>query len=148
MNLRIFCLFVFFHSRLFSPPIFPTPYTNYPKTTHKSPSNIYSGRNRFERLTPDKRKYLSFLEKSKILRRVGSHSAANSCESRHLCELGIAAVIEKSATKSAHTLYKALWRISNEYDFHINASTSFIIIIMINSVFVIPGNQIKNHWMT
>lgn len=84
-----------------------------PSTT-QPPLNIYAGRNRIERLTHDKRKYLVHLERSKELQRIGSMSAANSCEKRYLCELGLMAVDEKNATQSANTLYKALWRISNE----------------------------------
>lgn len=99
--------------RPYSPTIYPTPY--YLKATQKPPLNIYAGRNRFERLTHEKQKYLLFLERSKELRQIGSHSGANSCENRYLCELGTVAVDEKNASKSAHTLYKALWRISNEY---------------------------------
>lgn len=73
-----------------------------------------AGKKRIERITHEKRKYLPFLEKSKHLRSIGSHSGANSCENRHLCELGLVAVNEKNPSNSAHTLYKALWRISNE----------------------------------
>lgn len=76
--------------------------------------NIYSGRNRIQRLTHDKRKYLAYLGKSRELHRIGSVSEANRCENRYLCELGLLAVNEKNATQSANTLYKALWRISNE----------------------------------
>ncbi|XP_055323800.1 uncharacterized protein LOC129578754 isoform X2 [Sitodiplosis mosellana] len=97
----------------YSPTFFPKP-PFYLTVTPKPPVNIYTGRNQFERLTHEKQKYLSFLERSKELRQIGSHSGANSCENRYLCELGIVAVNEENASKSAHTLYKALWHISNE----------------------------------
>lgn len=98
--------------RPYPPLIYPTPYA-YLKPTQR-PFSIYASRSRIQRLTADKRKYLSFLEKSKKLRSVGSHSGANSCESRYLCELGLVAVNDESDPQSAQTLYKALWNVSNE----------------------------------
>lgn len=100
----------------YSPPVlYPIPSAPYFGPTTQTPFNIYGSRNRIQRLTShDKPKYLAFLEKSKELYRIGSVSAANSCAKRYLCELGLVAVNEKNATQSADTLYKALWRISNE----------------------------------
>lgn len=104
--------------RPYSPSnIYPTPYTKYLNTTPKpkpKPLNIYASKKRIERITHERQKYLPYLEKTKYLRSIGSYSGASSCENRHLCELGLVAVHEKNPSNSAHTLYKALWRISNE----------------------------------
>lgn len=98
-----------------SPPLlYPLPSTSYLRPTAQTPLNIYNNRNRIQRLTNDKQKYLAYLEKSKELHRIGSVIAAQHCANRYLCELGLVAVNEKDATQSANTLYKALWRISNE----------------------------------
>lgn len=103
--------------RPYTPVLYPMQSALYLRPTTQTPLNIYAGRNRIQRLTHDKRKYLAYLEKSKELHRIGSVSAANSCENRYLCELGLVAVNEKNATQSANTLYKALWQISNEYKY-------------------------------
>lgn len=95
-------------------PVIPYPVqtASYLRPTTQTPLNIYTGRNRDQRLTHNNQKYLIYLEKFKELKRIGSVSAANSCENRYLCELGlVAAFYEKNATQSA---YKALWQISNE----------------------------------
>lgn len=81
--------------------------------TTPRPVNYYA-KNGFERIIHERRKYVPYLDKANHLRNIGSHSGANSCEKRHLCELGLVAVNEKNPSKSAHTMYKALWRISNE----------------------------------
>lgn len=70
-------------------------------------SNFYAGRIRSDKI--------DFLKKSKEYRNRQHITAARLCESRHLCELGLNAVVEKDETSSVHMLYKALWKISNEY---------------------------------
>lgn len=54
-----------------------------------------------------------FMDTSRKLRDSGQIVMAVLCENRHLCEMGLAAVKEKDPNKSAHTIYKSLWRISN-----------------------------------
>lgn len=109
------CLTMDIEHSPYPPVLYPIPSAPYLRPTMQTPLNIFTGRNRIQRLTHDKRKYLAYLERSKELHRIGSVLAANSCENRYLCELGLVAVNEKNATKSANTLYTALWQISNEY---------------------------------
>lgn len=101
--------------RPFQSPIqYPAPYTTrYPPNMSYPIRNRNDNRNRFERVSINKLNYTEFLEKSKKLRQSGSSFEAVICENRYLCELGSVAVDEKNATKSAHTLYKSLWRLPN-----------------------------------
>lgn len=92
------------------PPVrFPSPYS----TRLPSKVNIPT-RNRIERFSVNKLNHMAFLERSKAFRKNDNILASIVCENRYLCELGSIAVDEENATKSAHTLYKALWRLPNE----------------------------------
>lgn len=85
----------------FPPP--PPPYTTIKPSAIKFPS-----RNRIERVNTNNN-YTEFLKRSEKFQLNGENFAAIVCENRYLCELGLAAVDEKNATRSAHTLYKTLW---------------------------------------
>lgn len=77
------------------------------------PSSIkFPNRNRIERINAHN--YTAFLKRSEEFQLNGDSVAAMVCENRYLCELGSAAVDEKNATRSAHTLFKTLWRLPNE----------------------------------
>lgn len=77
------------------------------------PSSIkFPNRNRIERINTNN--YTAFLKRSEEFQLKGDNFGAIVCNNRYLCELGSAAVDEKNASRSAHTLYKILWRLPNE----------------------------------
>lgn len=96
-----------FFVRPYPPAKFPPPYTTAQPSSIKFPSQI-----RIERINTNN--YTTFLKRSEEFQLKGDNFAAVVCSNRYLCELGSAAVDEKNASRSAHTLYKTLWRLPNE----------------------------------
>lgn len=94
------------------PTPYPSPYPSYMSRPTQNTAFPYT-LNKNELVQIENTSEMDYMETSRKLRKNGEIVMAVQCENRHLCEMGINAVKEKDPDKSAHTIYKSLWRISN-----------------------------------
>lgn len=98
------------------PQSYPRPYPAYMASRPTKITAFPYTLNKDEQEAVEKPTEIDYMDTSRRLRRNGDIVMAALCENRHLCEMGLNATRENDPNKSAHTIYKSLWRISNGFE--------------------------------